>query len=163
MTAFEAPSEAVEAAAVLSKPLPAYAIGTEDHPGGPALVGEVRPEMIRTPDNKIIKVDKPTVMSLPVHTKVFPDYDKALQEMAFDASIRSMYATTPSIEINAYNDAQMRKQMGSLVKQTERQIGELGRLKDIGRHMENVASTNLKIVDAIKSNKKNYFLFLNGE
>jgi len=147
---------ALELGAVLSKPIPAYALGTNDHIGGNAILGDGgKHEMAVTPSGSIIKTPKvPTVMSLPIHTKVFPDYDKAIQEMAFDASIRSMYATTPSIEINAYNDALMRKQMGSLVKQTERQINQLGKLNNLDRNMENMVSTNLKIVDAIKSNKK---------
>lgn len=147
---------AIELAAVLAKPLPAYAFGVNDHIGGDAIVGDAfRHEMAVTPSGQIIKTpDIPTVMNLPAHTKVFPDYDKALQEMAFKASISSMNATVPKIEINAYNDALMRKTMGALVSNTEKQTGILNNLKKLDA-LGDVVSTNLKIVEAIKSNKKN--------
>jgi len=146
---------AVELAAVLAKPLPAYAFGTLDHPGGPALVGEVKPEMIQTPDNKIMKVDVPTIMSLPAHTKVFPDYDKALQEMAFNASIRSMYDSVPDIEISTYNDAMMRKYMGSLVGQTEKQNSKLDKLNNLDKHLGDIANNTRNLEGVLKGLKKN--------
>jgi len=156
MIPIDAAIGAVELAAVIAKPLPAYALGTEDHIGGPAIVGDgFKHELAVTPEGQFIKTENtPTVMDLPKHTKVFPDYDLAIQSLAFNASMGSINRTTPSIEINAYNDSLMRKTMGSLVSQTERQIGELGRLKNIGKSMDNVAATNLKIADAIKRNKK---------
>lgn len=156
MMVADAVAGALELAIVVARPIPAYKDGTQDHVGGLANVGDgFRSELALTPDGNIIKTPAiPTIMNLPAHTKVFPDYDKALQEMAFNASIRSMNGNIPNIEINAYNDALMRKTMGSLVSQTERQTGELGRLKDVGRSMDNMAQTNLKIVDAIRNSKK---------
>jgi hypothetical protein len=147
---------AIQLAAVLAKPLPAYAFGTEDHVGGPAVLGDGgKHEMAVTPSGDIIKTPKvTTVMSLPVHTKVFPDWDKALQEMAFDASIRSMYNSIPNIEINAYNDAVMRKQMGSLVAQTERQIGKLDNLKKLDA-LSDIADNTKNLEGVIKNMKKN--------
>ena len=148
---------AVQLAAALAKPIPAYALGTMDHIGGAAVVGDAfRHELALTPSGDIIKTpDIPTIMSLPAHTKVFPDFDKALQEMAFDASIRSMYNSIPNIEISAYNDMMMRKQMGSLISYTQQQTDELGRLKNIGRGIENMVESNHKVEKAINNLGKN--------
>lgn len=75
---------AIQLAAALAAPIPKYALGTEDHPGGPALVGEGKkdgkyvPEVVMEPGKKPYIVDRPTVLDLPRHTKVTPtleDYD----------------------------------------------------------------------------------------
>lgn len=52
---------ALEAAAVLAKPIPAYATGTDNHPGGPAIVGEGKhKELVTDPSGKSFIAEKPT-------------------------------------------------------------------------------------------------------
>ncbi|OZI09940.1 hypothetical protein BWI93_00960 [Siphonobacter sp. BAB-5385] len=54
---------AIQAALVLAKPLPAYAVGTKNAPEGPALVGEKGPEL-RKSQGKYFYYDRPTVAHL---------------------------------------------------------------------------------------------------
>lgn len=64
---------AAELAAVVATKVPQYAEGTEDHPGGPAIVGEGKhKELVKTPDGKISIADKPMLLDLPKHTQVIP-------------------------------------------------------------------------------------------
>lgn len=67
---------AVQAAAVIAQPIPKYAKGTDDHPGGFALVGEERPEVIEEPGKKPYVVSRPTVMDLPKGTRVTPSLEE---------------------------------------------------------------------------------------
>lgn len=71
---------AAQIATIAAQPLPQYRLGTSDHPGGPAIVGDGgRPEMAIFPDGSILKTPAtPTVMNLPEHTQVLPDFSKAL-------------------------------------------------------------------------------------
>jgi len=146
---------AAQAGAVLAQPLPTYAFGTDDHIGGAAVVGDAyRHELALTPTGDIIKTPNvPTIMNLPVHTKVFPDFDIALQEFAVNESLRSMQDSIPAIEINAYNDMMMRKQMGSLISYTQQQIDELSRLKKLGV-LDDIANNTRNLEKAINGLKK---------
>lgn len=65
---------AAQIAKVAATPLPQFEHGTMDAPGGPSLVGEKRPELIVTPEGKMIPTPGvPTVMNVPKHSIVFPD------------------------------------------------------------------------------------------
>ena len=73
---------AAQIAKVMATPIPAYAEGTENHPGGPAIVGEgkkgngYRKELVKTGASTFI-VDKPTyIPDLPAHSQVIPMPDK---------------------------------------------------------------------------------------
>lgn len=62
---------ALQIAAVLSKPIPSYAVGTENHPGGLAQVGEEGPERVTLPGGKsFLTPGGPTLMDLPAGSKV---------------------------------------------------------------------------------------------
>lgn len=67
---------AVQIARVLAQPIPRYAKGTEDHPGGPAIVGDGgRSEAVVLPDGTIYKTPATdTLVHLPRGAKVLPDY-----------------------------------------------------------------------------------------
>lgn len=73
---------AVQAATVLATPIPEYAKGTPDHPGGPAIVGDGgRPEMIIA-NGRIFKTPAvDTLVDLPKHAIVMPDYNMAIAGM----------------------------------------------------------------------------------
>lgn len=72
---------AAQLAIAINTPIPRYAEGTLDHPGGAALVGDAwRSELAITPDGKLIKTPAvPTVMNLPEHTVVLPDFRQAME------------------------------------------------------------------------------------
>lgn len=64
---------AVELAGVIAKPIPTYAEGTENHPGGPMIVGEKGPEMRVDPSGKISMTPGiPTLTFGPKGTKIIP-------------------------------------------------------------------------------------------
>jgi TP901 family phage tail tape measure protein len=76
---------AVQAAVVAATPVPAYEHGTEDHPGGPAKVGEKRSEAVILPGGSIWKTPaKTTYVDLPKHAVVKPDYNAFIAEQARD-------------------------------------------------------------------------------
>jgi hypothetical protein len=75
--------------------------------------------------------------------------------MAFNASIRSMYDSVPDIEISTYNDAMMRKYMGSLVGQTEKQNSKLDKLNNLDKHLGDIANNTRNLEGVLKGLKKN--------
>lgn len=70
---------AVQVASVLATPIPEYAEGTKDHPGGLAVVGDGgRSEMVIA-NGLIYKTPATdTLVDLPAHAVVFPDFNKAM-------------------------------------------------------------------------------------
>jgi hypothetical protein len=68
---------AAQLARAIAAPLPQYEHGTEDHPGGPAIVSEKGIEGIKEPGKPmyLTKTSTPTIMDLPKHTKVIPNYE----------------------------------------------------------------------------------------
>lgn len=84
---------AAQIATILATPIPEYAQGTKDHAGGLAMVGDGgRSEMVVFPDNRVWKTPATdTVVNLPAHTQVLPDYDAVLAQFAF-----SRFANMPS-------------------------------------------------------------------
>ncbi len=75
MAAVVAAAGATQLAVVLSTPLPSYATGTEDHPGGKAILGDAfQKELVAEPGKTPYwSADKPTVYDLPAHTRVIPE------------------------------------------------------------------------------------------
>lgn len=69
---------AAQLAAAVATVIPAYKHGTDNHPGGIAVVGDGgRSEMAVTPDGRLYKTsDRPQLVDLPRGTKVFPDFEK---------------------------------------------------------------------------------------
>lgn len=71
---------ALNLAKAISAPLPKFELGTDDAPGGLALVSEKRPELLITPDGKMMQTPSvPTVMNIPKHSIVLPDARAALE------------------------------------------------------------------------------------
>lgn len=70
---------AVQLASVLATPLPEYAKGTSDHPGGLAIVGDGgRSEMIVSNGMLFKTPATDTLVDLPAHAVVYPDFNQAL-------------------------------------------------------------------------------------
>lgn len=67
---------AVQIARTLAQPIPKYAEGTGNHPGGAAIVGDAgRAEGIVLPDGSVYRTPATsTLVDLPRGAKVFPDY-----------------------------------------------------------------------------------------
>lgn len=68
---------AVQIARIVAQPIPKYAEGTDNHPGGLAWVGDGgRSEGVRLPDGTLYKTpNTPTLVDLPAGTKVYSDFD----------------------------------------------------------------------------------------
>lgn len=65
---------AAQVAIIAAQPIPKYAKGTKDHPGGLAIVGDGgKKEGIVTNNGLFITPDKPTLVDLPAHAQVIPD------------------------------------------------------------------------------------------
>lgn len=105
----------IQTAAVIAKPIPSYFLGTDNHPGGPALVGEVRPEVIQEPNKKPYVVDKPSILDLPKGTKVTPSVEE--YQSIFRASImasldmedKKISAHEARMSFNTYQNFETRK------------------------------------------------------
>lgn len=74
-SAFVAATGALQAAVIAAQPIPKYAKGTEDHPGGLAIVGDAGKEEVAIfPDGKYYVTPRvPTIVDLPKGTEVLPD------------------------------------------------------------------------------------------
>lgn len=80
----------LQAAMIAAQPLPKYAKGTENHPGGLAVVGDGgKKELVETPSGEyFVTPNTPTLVDLPKHSKVLPDFALALKAMSFTKIIR---------------------------------------------------------------------------
>jgi hypothetical protein len=83
---------AAQLARVIATPLPKYAEGTDDHPGGKAILGDGgRRELVVTPDGRLMMSDKvPQVFDLPAHSVVLPDADAVI-----NSAKKTGYVTVP--------------------------------------------------------------------
>lgn len=68
-----------------SAPIPQYADGTDNHPGGKALVGEAGTELVKLPGGGSFLTSGPTIMDLPKRTEVISNEDlmKEIYAVAF--------------------------------------------------------------------------------
>lgn len=65
---------AIQLATIVAQPIPKYAKGTNNHPGGLAIVGDGgKKEGIITDGGLFVTPDKPTIVDLPKHSQVVPD------------------------------------------------------------------------------------------
>lgn len=82
---------AAQLARAVAVPLPKYAEGTDDHPGGKAILGDAnKSELVITPEGKMMITDKvPHILDLPQHSVVLPDANEALDHL-FNVGYRTM-------------------------------------------------------------------------
>lgn len=70
---------AIQTATILATPIPEYAEGTKDHPGGLAIVGDAGKSEMVIANGRIFKTPAvDTLVNLPEHSKVLPDFNEAL-------------------------------------------------------------------------------------
>ena len=108
---------AIQQATILATPIPEYAQGTQDHPGGLAVVGDGgRSEMVVTPTGSVYKTPSTdTLIDLPEHSIVLPDYSKAINAFAFEK--------LPAMPVRHTDSAIKLSEMEGLFKTTNKQIG----------------------------------------
>lgn len=72
---------AVQTATVLATPIPEYAEGTQDHPGGLAIVGDGGKSEMVIANGRIFKTPSTdTLVELPKHAMVIPDFAAGLEQ-----------------------------------------------------------------------------------
>lgn len=74
---------ALATAAILAQPLPKFAKGTRNAPGGPSVVGDAKKkELVVEPSgDAYVTPATPTVMDIPKHSVVFPDADRVMKDL----------------------------------------------------------------------------------
>lgn len=122
---------AISLATIIAQPIPKYAKGTKDHPGGLAIVGDGgKKEGIVTDNGLFITPDKPTLVDLPAHAQVIPDlsyiYDR--RGLTSDYGLleqRLKNMREEGIVVNVSNDySRLEKKMES----NTRQLQSIGRI-----------------------------------
>lgn len=122
---------AAQIAVIAAQPIPKYAKGTKDHPGGLAIVGDGgKKEGIVTDSGFFITPDKPTLVDLPAHAQVIPDlsyiYDR--RGLTSDYGLleqRLKNMREEGIVVNVSNDySRLEKKMES----NTRQLQSIGRI-----------------------------------
>ncbi len=133
MAAIAGAMGAVQIATILATPIPKYAKGTKDHPGGLAIVGDGgRQEVVSYGGNMFLTPDTPTLIDMPKGAEVFPDADKLIASNVDIASAMRRVGDGPQVVVNNdYSDLKREVvNLGYLIKmQTKTQ-----------RRMSNIAS-----------------------
>lgn len=105
---------AIQLATIISQPIPKYAKGTDNHPGGLAIVGDGgKHEAVVTDRGAYITPNVPTLIDLPRRAKVIPDVD---------IERRSDFLP-PFDRLALYRSMNLRSDIGALMKDAER-MGE---------------------------------------
>jgi hypothetical protein len=107
---------ALQIATILAQPIPQYAKGTADHPGGPAVLGDAhKKEAVIEPSGRVwVSKAKPTLIpNLPKHSIVLPSADEFLKPnmQVFDNlhGVESMRAKAIELSFDAAVERQTRK------------------------------------------------------
>lgn len=92
---------AIQIATILATPIPKYAKGTKDHPGGLAIVGDGgRQEVVSYGGNMFLTPDTPTLIDMPKGAEVFPDADKFLAANDDLAGTMRQMGESPQVIVN---------------------------------------------------------------
>lgn len=117
---------AIQIATILATPIPKYAKGTKDHPGGLAIVGDGgRQEVVSFGGNMFLTPDSPTLIDMPKGAEVFPDADKLLASNMDLAGAMRHIGDAPQVVVNNdYTDLKREvAALGNLIQaQTKAQI-----------------------------------------
>lgn len=105
---------AAQLATIIAQPIPKYAKGTDNHPGGLAIVGDGgKHEAVVTDRGAYLTPNVPTLIDLPRRAKVIPDVD---------IERRSDFLP-PFDRLALYRSMNLRSDIGALMKDAER-MGE---------------------------------------
>lgn len=129
---------AAQIAVIAAQPIPKYAKGTKDHPGGLAIVGDGgKKEGIITDNGLFITPDKPTLVNLPAHAQVIPDlsyiYDRDGLTSDYGMIEKKLKDMRESgIVVNVNNDySSLEREM----KGNTRQLQNIGRMMKKANHI----------------------------
>lgn len=129
---------AAQIAVIAAQPIPKYANGTKDHPGGLAIVGDGgKKEGIITDNGLFVTPDKPTLVNLPAHAQVIPDlsyiYDKDGLTSDYGMIEKKLKDMRESgIVVNVNNDySSLEREM----KGNTRQLQNIGRMMKKANHI----------------------------
>lgn len=129
---------AAQIAVIASQPIPKYAKGTKDHPGGLAIVGDGgKKEGIITDNGLFVTPDKPTLVNLPAHAQVIPDlsyiYDRDGLTSDYGMIEKKLKDMRESgIVVNVNNDySSLEREM----KGNTRQLQNIGRMMKKANHI----------------------------
>jgi len=106
---------AIQVAAILARPIPQYADGTEDHIGGKAVLGDGGgPELYKEPYKPWkLSAATPKIYDLAPHTKVVP-YEESMQMIAAEGLLYSMVTDRTSDGVQTEELRQISKNIKSL-------------------------------------------------
>lgn len=110
---------AIQIATILATPIPKYAKGTKDHPGGLAIVGDGgRQEVVSYGGNMFLTPDTPTLIDMPKGAEVLPDADKLLASNYDLAGVMRQIGDAPQVVVNNdYTDLKREVvNLGNLIK-----------------------------------------------
>lgn len=129
---------AIQLATILAQPIPKYAKGTKDHPGGLAIVGDGgKKEGIITDNGLFVTPDKPTLVNLPAHAQVIPDlsyiYDRDGLTSDYGMIEKKLKDMRESgIVVNVNNDySSLEREM----KGNTKQLQNIGRMMKKANHI----------------------------
>lgn len=129
---------AAQVALIAAQPIPKYAKGTKDHPGGLAIVGDGgKKEGVVTDNGLFITPDKPTLVNLPAHAQVIPDlsyiYDRDGLTSDYGMIEKKLKDMRESgIVVNVNNDySSLEREM----KGNTRQLQNIGRMMKKANHI----------------------------
>lgn len=129
---------AAQIAVIAAQPIPKYAKGTKDHPGGLAIVGDGgKKEGIITDNGLFVTPDKPTLVNLPAHAQVIPDLSYIFDRDGLtsdygmiEKKLKDMRES--GIVVNVNNDySSLEREM----KGNTRQLQNIGRMMKKANHI----------------------------
>ena len=124
---------AAQIALIAAQPVPKYAKGTKDHPGGLAVVGDGgRSEAVVTEKGVFATPDRPTLVDLPRHAQVIPD----IRMLTDKKGLTSDYRLLEEVMRGKKGDGVTVNVEGGDYSGLEKKLGENTReLKDIRKMM----------------------------
>ena len=124
---------AAQIALIAAQPVPKYAKGTKDHPGGLAVVGDGgRSEAVVTERGVFATPDRPTLVDLPRHAQVIPD----IRMLTDKKGLTSDYRLLEEVMRGKKGDGVTVNVEGGDYSELEKKLGENTReLKDIRKMM----------------------------
>lgn len=130
---------AAQLAIAIATPIPSYAEGTEDHPGGKALIGDNKSgrELVIEPGKKPYVTKGPEIKYLPMHTQVFPE-EKLMAASYAMLSQRLMV----SLDKQKQDNTDITKRLDKLTDINKRQVEALYGLRPKPKHTSIFGSNN---------------------
>lgn len=129
---------AAQIAVIAAQPIPKYAKGTKDHPGGLAIVGDGgKKEGVVTDNGLFITPDKPTLVNLPAHAQVIPDlsyiYDRRGLQSDYGLLEKKLKDMRESgVVVNVNNDySRLEREM----KGSTKQLQNIGKMMKRANHL----------------------------